>query len=255
MFVDVHAHLNDPKFAGEEERVADLCLQAGVGLVVNAGYDLSSSEKAKELAERFPFMYFTAGVHPDHAGELDGESEKRLIGLLSHPKCVGVGEIGFDFHWNVYPRDVQERAFLRQAEIACREELPFVVHSREASAATTDFLKKHADLTAHGFVLHCYSESAECAKVYRKLGAYFTFGGVITFTNAKKEEVVSSIPPAYVTTETDCPYLAPHPLRGTKNTPANIPIIVEKLASIYGMTVKETEKIAEKNARKIFKRL
>ena len=92
MFVDVHAHLNDPKFAGEEERVADLCLQAGVGLVVNAGYDLSSSEKAKELAERFPFMYFTAGVHPDHAGELDGESEKRLIGLLSHPNAVsGLG--------------------------------------------------------------------------------------------------------------------------------------------------------------------
>ena len=255
MFSDLHAHLNDPKFDGEENEVAEDCIRARVGIVVNAGYDMKSSEKALMLSEKFPFMYFTAGIHPDNAAELDEKNEKRLREMLSHPKCVGAGEIGYDFHWNVYPREMQERAFVRQAELAAEEGIPFVVHSREASAATMKTLKEHKDLLHNGFVLHCYAESAESAKEYLKLGAYFTFGGVITFKNAKKDDIIRSIPLTRVMTETDSPYLAPHPLRGTLNTPANIPLIAEKLASVYGVTAEDIGRETEKNAKNLFKRL
>ena len=116
-------------------------------------------------------------------------------------------------------------------------------------------LKEHKDLLHNGFVLHCYAESAESAKEYLKLGAYFTFGGVITFKNAKKDDIIRSIPLSRVMTETDSPYLAPHPLRGTLNTPANIPLIAEKLASVYGVTAEDIGRETEKNAKNLFKRL
>ena len=256
MFSDLHAQLNDPKFDGEENEVAEDCIRARVGIVVNAGYDMKSSEKARVLSEKFPFMYFTAGIHPDNAAELDEKSEKRLKEMLSHPKCIGAGEIGYDFHWNVYPREMQERAFVRQAELAAEEGIPFVVHSREASAATMKTLKEHKDLLHNGFVLHCYAESAESAKEYLKLGAYFTFGGVITFKNAKKlVRTVAETPIERILLETDSPYLAPEPHRGRRNDSRELVYVVDKIAQIKDLTPEEVEAVTWENAQRLFSKV
>ena len=252
MYVDVHAHLGDKKYQGEIDLLVKNYRDAGVGVVINSGYDLPSSELAMRQSENFTDMYFSAGVHPDEAKTLDNRSIDRLIDLLKYKKCVAVGEIGFDFYWNKSTEQEQIFAFEKQMEIADHLSLPFVVHSRDASKKTVDFLKDRKSLINHGFLMHCYSESAETAKIYQDLGGYFSFGGVITFKNAKKDDIVKSISKDRILTETDAPYLAPHPFRGTLNESAKVVYVAKKVAEIWQQDEEETKRVIRENCRRLF---
>ncbi|MBE5742118.1 MAG: TatD family deoxyribonuclease [Clostridiales bacterium] len=252
MFVDVHAHLTDSKYVDGVKPIVDNFKSVGVGLVISSGYDIISSQKSKDLADIYDCVYFSAGVHPDEAKTLDNQVIDQLIALLSHKKCVAVGEIGFDFYWNKSTEEEQIFAFEKQMEIADHFGLPFVVHSRDASAKTVKFLTDRKSLIKHGFLMHCYSESAETAKIYQNLGAYFSFGGVITFKNAKKDEIIKVIDRDRLLTETDSPYLAPHPFRGQINEPSKIPLIANKMAEILNLEEREIKEVLRENARRLF---
>ena len=231
MFVDSHAHLTDEKYGDDIAAVINRYREAGVGAVVNAGADMLSTEKSAILAEKYEDMYFTAGVHPDEAKTLDDEAYIGLKEFAKRKKCVGIGEIGFDFHWMKSTEEEQIHAFEKQLE----------------------FLKERKELLKNGFLLHCFGESAEIAKIYVDMGAYFSFGGVITFKNAKKEETIRAVPTDRLLTETDCPYLSPEPFRGQVNEPCRIPLIAKKLAEIKGLDEAETEKIIESNFKRFYR--
>ncbi len=252
MYVDAHAHLCDGKYQGDIETLVNKYREVGVELVINSGYDLPSSMLVMQNSEKYSDMFFTAGVHPDEAKTLDNRSIDRLIEIVRHKKCVGVGEIGFDFYWNKSTEEEQIFAFEKQMEIADHLNLPFVVHSRDASKKTVDFLKDRKSLIKRGFLMHCYSESAETAKIYQDLGGYFSFGGVITFKNAKKGDVIKSIDKDRILTETDCPYLAPHPFRGTLNDSSKVVYVTKKISEIWDKSEEETAKIIRENTRRLF---
>lgn len=252
MFVDSHAHLTDAKYGNDIDRAVERYRAAGVGCVINAGYDYESSEKSAALAEKYDDMYFTAGVHPDESHFYNDDVHEKIKKLAKRKKCVGIGEIGFDFHWNKSTEKEQELAFERQLEIACELKLPAVIHSRDAAQKTLDFLRERNEIFKYGLLMHCFSESAEIAAEYVKLGAYFSFGGVITFKNAKKEGVISVIPFERILTETDCPYLSPEPYRGTTNEPSRIPYIAKKIADVKGVDESCAEKIIETNFKRFY---
>ena len=253
ILVDVHSHLCDNKYDGIEDEIVESFLKNGGEFMINSGFDIPSSVKSAEQAEKYGCVYFSAGVHPDEAKTLDDEAYIGLKEFAKRKKCVGIGEIGFDFHWMKSTEEEQIHAFEKQLELAFELSLPVVIHSRDATQKTLEFLKERKELLKNGFLLHCFGESAEIAKIYVDMGAYFSFGGVITFKNAKKEETIRAVPTDRLLTETDCPYLSPEPFRGQVNEPCRIPLIAKKLAEIKGMNETETEKIIESNFKRFYR--
>ena len=253
MFVDVHAHLCDGKYGGDIETYVTAYRNAGVELVINSGYNLPSSELVMQKSQLYSDMYFSAGVHPDDAKTLNKGDIDRLLCILKNRKCVAVGEIGFDFYWNKSTEEEQIFAFEKQMELADHLALPFVVHSRDASAKTLAFLKDRKSLLKNGFLMHCFSESAEMAKEYQKLGGYFSFGGVITFKNANKGDIIRAIDKERLLTETDCPYLTPHPFRGQLNDSSKVVLVAQKMAEILDKDIEEIKVLIRDNTRRLFK--
>lgn len=255
MFTDIHCHINDEKYIRKAD-VIEKALQAGADRLICAGYDMASSYAAKELAERFDAVYFTAGIHPDAEREATKENLAALKALCSHEKCVAVGEIGLDYHYQPFDKDGQMRAFAAQVELASEVSLPFVVHSRDCTEDMLAFLRSHAPLLQNGFVMHCFSGSAETAQILLKLGAYISFAGPLTFKNSKNlPQIAALVPEERILTETDSPYLAPHPLRGETNEPANVKYVAEKLAEIRGVTAEQIAAAVRENAKRIFYRM
>ena len=253
MFIDSHAHLTDKRIISNLDAVRESYLNNGVVAVLDSGYSLETSVLAKKNAEKYSEVYFTAGYHPDVAGIVNDKAILELKGLLSHEKCLAVGETGLDYHYLNFSKQEQINAFRLQLELACEVGLPVIVHSREACKDTVDILKEYSP-RLKGFLMHCYSESKETAKILTDLGAYFSFGGVVTFKNAKKEEIIKSIPKERILLETDCPYMAPEPFRGKLNTPEYMPYIYKKVADIYGDDVSELAKTVKANFERFFKK-
>ncbi len=255
MFTDIHCHLNDEKYQDKADVVAK-AREAGVDRLICAGYDMASTYAAKELAERFDEVYFTAGIHPDAEREATKENLAALKKLCAHEKCVAVGEIGLDYHYQPFDKEGQMRAFAAQVELAGEVSLPFVVHSRDCTQDLLSFLRSHVPLLQRGFVMHCFSGSSETAQVLLKLGAYISFAGPLTFRNSKNlPQVAALVPKDRILTETDSPYLAPHPFRGETNQPANVSYVAEKLAEIRGVDAAQIAVAVRENARRIFYRM
>ncbi len=247
-YIDTHTHLTDSRIVAD-----DLYNNLKDFIVVNSGYDYKSTQKALELAEKYPNSYFTCGLHPNELkGDYDGFL-KVFDNFLNHPKCIAVGECGLDYHYSPDQKTEQKRVFLEQIEISFQKQIPLVIHSREATSDMTEILFANKQKLTNGILLHCFSDSAETAKEYLKLGAYFSFGGVITFKNAKKERVLAQIPIDRVLSETDSPYMSPEPYRGRLNTSLNIPVIVDKLAQIYGVEHDQMKEQLFINAQNFYK--
>ena len=251
MIFDTHAHYDDEQF--DEDRDALLCSmqEGGVGTIVNAGSDVASWEEIRALTARYPFIYGAAGVHPDDVGELNEENFRRLRAVLQEEKMVAVGEIGLDYYWDNESHEVQKKWFIRQLELARELEMPVIIHSREAAADTLQIMKEHA----RGLkgVIHCFSYSAEMAREYVKMGFYIGVGGVVTFKNSRKlKEVVEETPLEYLLLETDCPYLAPVPNRGKRNSSLNLVYVAEKIAVLKQLSYDEVVEQTEKNARRLY---
>lgn len=253
--IDSHAHLTDKAFKNDDELLAR-AKSAGVKYILTLGYDTESSESCLPYARDNGGVFFAAGVHPSRCKEVDNGVIDRLSALTDDKKCVAVGEIGLDYHYAEYDEARQAEAFKKQIELAYEKGLPFIVHSREASKDVTDIIGDAAKrgLTKNGFLLHCYSESKECAEFYAACNGSFAFGGSSTYKNAKKDDIIRSIPLDRIFCETDCPYLTPEPLRGKRNEPANVAIVYEKVAGVYGITVEQLAERVRDNFFSLFKK-
>ncbi len=260
MWIDAHCHLTGDEFdgVGGVAEVVRAAHEHGGERMVCSGFDLPSSMRAKALAEQFESVYFCAGFHPSELHKYREGDLDEIKRLCAHEKCVAVGEIGLDYHFDDNPsKEVQKELFVAQMQLADELGLPIVVHSRDAAQDTLEILKENKSLLRHGGLMHCYSYSAEMSEEFVKLGFYFSFGGPCTFKNAKKVwESVQRIPAHLILTETDCPYLTPVPFRGEfPNQPKYIPYIGERLAQLKETGVDEMRAQLESNAKTLFVKL
>ena len=256
IFVDTHCHLDDEKLKNDLDTVIRDFKAQNVGVVVNIGCDVATSETVKSQAEKYDGVYFVAGIHPmDVKDAKDGDLEK-IAELARHDKCVAIGEIGLDYYWDKTFKELQKDYFARQIALAESLRLPINVHVRDAYGDAFEILKANKDKLTYGGVMHCYSGSVETAKELLKLGFYFSFGGTLTFKNARTVlEVAKFLPKDRILTETDSPYLSPEPVRGTVNSPKNIPFIAKKLAEVRGESLEETAEYVYNNTLSLFKKI
>ena len=260
MYIDVHCHLNEAELS-EVGGIAETIHRAtenGVGLMIVSGCEPASFEQAKEIAEAYESVYFCVGFHPSEAHKCKREDLDKIRALCAHEKCVAVGEIGLDYHFDDNPpRDFQKEMFLKQLEIADELGLPVVIHSRDAAKETLDFLKERKHLLKKGGLMHCYSYSAEMMREFMDLGMKFSFGGPCTFKNANKvQECIRCIPAPLLLSETDCPYLTPVPFRGVfPNEPKNVKHVVEQMATLRNENLEELQKRICANAKELFFKL
>ena len=252
MIFDTHAHYDDEDFDGDREALFDDMRSKGVEYIVNIGASISSTKATLMLADRYPFIYGAAGVHPSETKELTLKDLEWLKKAAGHKKVVAIGEIGLDYYWPEPDRETQKKWFVRQLKLAEETGLPVVIHSRDAAKDTLDILK---DWDAHKTkgVIHCFSYSKEMAAEYVKMGYYIGVGGVVTFKNGRKlKEVVAETPLTSIVLETDCPYLAPVPFRGKRNNSGYIRYVAEEVAKIKGVSVQEVIRQTEENAKKMY---
>lgn len=250
MLFDTHAHYDDEQFDQDRDTLLAQMPENGVSLIVNAGSSLESSKKSLALAETYPFIYAAAGVHPHDAKDMDDGTLSELEQLLRHPKAVALGEIGLDYHYDHSPRDVQKKRFREQLALSISAGKPVVIHEREATADTLEILREYP--AARG-VFHCFSGSWETAKLLLDKGWYLSFAGVITYKNARKShEVITQMPKDRILIETDCPYLAPVPLRGRRNSSLNLRHTADKLAELLGIPFREAAAMTMENGKRFF---
>ena len=236
---DTHCHIADPRFDGDRADTIARFRQAGVerALVVAAPREeVPNEKKVFELVEAYDGLYGAIGVHPHNASGWDDAAEATVRSYLKHPKCRLLGEIGLDYHYDLSPREVQRQVFDRQLDMACELDVPVQLHIREAHGDCMDMLRARAGA---GWVppgiMHCYTGSWEAAKVYLDLGFYISLSGAVTFKNAPKlTEVAQNTPADRLLIETDCPYMAPVPLRGRRNEPAFITHTFDRVVEIRG---------------------
>ena len=254
MIFETHAHYDDESFTGDREQLLRSLPEKGIGRVINVGASIETTKTTLKLAEKYDFIYAAVGVHPSDISGLNEETYVWLKEQTKLPKTAAVGEIGLDYYWDKDPeiQKAQRYWFARQMELAKEAELPVIIHSRDAAADTMEVMKSvHAEEIPG--VIHCYSYSKEMAQEFIKMGYYIGVGGVVTFKNAKKlKETVETIPLERILLETDCPYMAPEPHRGTRNDSTNIPYVIAKIAELKGITAEEVERVTEKNARRLF---
>lgn len=252
MIFDSHAHYDDEAFDTDREELLNSMAARGVGTIVNVGASLRGVRDTVKLMKQYPFIYGAVGVHPDEVGDLDETQMIWLRSLCMEEKTVAIGEIGLDYYWNKENHEVQKHWFVRQMDLAKEVGYPIIVHSRDAAKDTLDLMKAERADTLTG-VIHCYSYSLEHAREYMNMGYYLGIGGVVTFSNAKKlKEVVKYAPLDYLLLETDCPYLAPEPHRGERNTSANLRFVAEKIAELKGVSWEKVVETTAGNARKLF---
>lgn len=255
MIFETHAHYDDKKFDKDRKKLIESMPSKGIGRIINVGSSIETTKTTIEIAKEYDYVYAAGGVHPSDVDCLNEETFAWLKEQTKWEKTVAIGEIGLDYYWDKEP-EIQKNQrywFKRQMELARETSLPVIIHSRDAAADTYDLMKEiHADEIPG--VIHCYSYSPEMAKEFVKMGYYIGVGGVVTFKNGKKlKETVKEIPIEKILLETDCPYMAPEPNRGTRNDSGNIPYVVEEIARIKGLSTDEVEKITWDNAMKLFK--
>lgn len=250
MLFDTHAHYDDEQFDSDRDTLLSAMPDNGISLIVNASSSLASAETSLKIAERHPFVSAAVGVHPHDARTMDGGTISRLAALLKHPKVVAVGEIGLDYHYDHSPRDIQKQRFREQLDLARSVQKPVIIHEREASGDVVDILCDFPEVTG---VFHCYSGSWETAKPFLDRGWYLSFAGVITFRNARRShEVIAKMPRDRIMIETDCPYLAPEPMRGRRNSSLYLKFVAEKLGGILDISFDEAAALTTGNGRRFF---
>ncbi len=251
---DSHAHLDFSQFDGDREQVIERAIRAGVSRIINVGADVPSSERSLELAERYPFIYASVGIHPHDADTLNEASLDTLRALAGHPRVVAIGEIGLDYYRDLSPRDRQLGAFERQLDLAESLGLPVIIHDRDAHEAIMAVLSQRAKVgRAPRGVLHCFSGDLAMARQAIEMGLYISVGGPVTFQNARRlPEIVQSIPLSRLLLETDCPYLTPHPYRGRRNEPAFVALVAQKVAEIRKISLEEVEQVTSDNVERLF---
>ena len=231
-FFDSHSHYNDEKFDEDREQILEEIYKAGVTKVIVAGYDINSSKKAVDLSKKYKYIYAICGISPNDIAETENEIKQQIEQIekiAQSTKIVGIGEIGLDYYWNKENKELQKKAFINQIKLADKMDLPIIIHSREAVMDTIQILKENTPKRKG--VFHCCPLNIELVKEGLKLGFYISLAGPITFKNSKNaDEIIQMIPLEKMLIETDSPYLAPEPNRGTRNDSRNLKYLVEKIA-------------------------
>ena len=250
MIIDTHAHYDADGFDTDREELLASMYEGGIEKIVNVCAAIDELEDTVKLVEKYPFIYAAVGWHPEGAEEFDEGCVEKLRRWAKHPKVRAIGEIGLDYYYETPERELQKRVFRRQLELAAELGLPVVVHDREAHEDCMEILRAFPEVRGE---FHCYSGSAEMAKEILARGWYLGFTGVITFKNARKAiEVLEICPPERILIETDCPYLAPVPLRGKRNDSRNLKYVAERIAEIKGMSTQEVICLTTENGKRFF---
>ncbi len=255
MIFETHAHYDDEKFDGDRvELLSHLLRENNIGNIVNVGASFRGCKDSLALANQYDNVYAAIGIHPEEIDEINEDVIDWLRANASNPKVVAIGEIGLDYYW---VKEEEQRAkqrlwFERQMDLAKEVNLPVVIHSRDAAEDTLYTIKRYNGEGVKGIV-HCYSYSKEIAMEYVKIGWYIGVGGVVTFKNSKKlVETVEAIPLESIVLETDCPYMAPVPHRGERNSSIFLSHVAEKIAEIKGVSVQQVEDVTYENALRIY---
>lgn len=257
MIFETHAHYDDEKFDNDRDLLIQELLSGKICNIINVGASIQSTKTSIALAEKYEAVYAAAGVHPSDIDGLNEETFAWLRECAKNDKVVAIGEIGLDYYWDKEPeiQKAQRYWFSRQMELAKEVKLPVIIHSRDAAEDTMKIMKElHAEEIPG--VIHCYSYSPEMAKEFVKMGYYIGIGGVVTFKNAKKlKETAEQIPLERILLETDAPYMAPEPHRGSRNHSGNLIYVAEKIAELKGITVEEVEEVTLQNAKRLFSKV
>ncbi|AKU30882.1 MULTISPECIES: TatD family hydrolase [Bacillus] len=253
MLFDTHAHLNAEQYNEDLEQVIERAKSEKVEKIVVVGFDRPTITRAMELIEAYDFMYAAIGWHPVDAIDMTDEDLAWIKELSQHEKVVAIGEMGLDYYWDKSPKDVQKEVFRRQIALAKEVNLPIIIHNRDATEDVVTILKEEGAAEVGG-IMHCFTGSLEIAKACMEMNFYISFGGPVTFKNAKKpKEVVKDIPSDRLLIETDCPYLTPAPFRGKRNEPSYVKYIAEQIAELREMSFEELAALTTENAKKVFR--
>ena len=252
MLFDSHAHYNDERFKDDVDEVLSAMNENNVGLILNSCSSLDEVPDIFAICEKYPFVYASVGIHPHEVSELTEADMDKLKEYAKNPKVKAIGEIGLDYFYDFSPRDIQQKCFARQVDVARELKMPVVIHDREAHKDCMDILREHK-VSEVGGVFHCYAGSVEMAKEILDWGMYIAFGGSLTFKKSVRPvEVAKYVPLDRIVIETDSPYLTPEPHRGKRNSSLYIHYVAEKLAAVKGISVEEIENATYENAKKCF---
>ena len=256
MLIDSHVNLHSPQFAEDQAAVIDRARAAGVGLMVTICDKTASFPQVAAIADAHADIWCTVGTHPHEAKDDQDLTAARLVELAAHPRTVGIGETGLDFFYDLSPREVQARVFAAHIEAARETGLPLVVHARDADAVMARMLEEAYAAGPFKLLLHCYTSGPELARRAAALGAWFSVSGIATFKAAEEvRAVIRDMPEDRIIVETDCPYLAPVPMRGRRNEPAYVPYVLAKLAQVRDWSLVDAEARTEDAFFDLFDRI
>ncbi|WP_204175907.1 TatD family hydrolase [Mammaliicoccus sciuri] len=252
MLIDTHVHLNADQYDEDLQEVIDRALEEGIDRMFVVGFDTNTIERTMKLIDQYDFIYGIIGWHPVDAIDCTEERLQWIEELSKHPKIIGIGEMGLDYHWDKSPKDIQKEVFRKQIALAKRVQLPIIIHNREATQDCVDILKEE-NASEVGGIMHSFSGSNEIADEILKMNFYISLGGPVTFKNAKQpKEVAQHVPLDRLLVETDAPYLSPHPYRGKRNEPARVKLVAEQIAELRDISYEEVCKATTENAERLF---
>ena len=254
MIIDTHAHYDDEAFDADREVLLASMQEHGIEKLVNVCASIDGLQDTVKLIEKYPFIYGAVGVHPDDAEQMTEETLAEIRRISHMDKMIAIGEIGLDYYWHKEKKEheIQQKMFRAQMEIAREEKLPFMIHSRDAAEDTLNIVREYMQGGMYGGIIHCFSYSREIAAEYWNMGLYLGIGGVVTFKNAKKlKEVVQYAPLSQLVLETDCPYMAPEPNRGKRNSSLYLPYVVRAIAELKQVTPEEVIEVTRENTHRL----
>lgn len=250
-FFDSHAHYNDKKFDEDRDILLNRLFNENiVSYIMNVGYDLKSSYDTIDLCDKYPFVYGAVGIHPHDSKDADNSTYDLIREMAKNNKIRAIGETGLDYYYDNSEREIQKREFANHLDLATELSLPVIIHQRDAISDCLDIIKTRENIG----VFHCFSGSVETAKILLDKGYYISIAGPVTFKNSRHAKEVSAYVPAdRLLIETDCPYLAPEPYRGQRNSSEYLRQIAEEIAKLRNTTVEDIVKITKDNAMRLFK--
>lgn len=254
MIIDTHAHYDDEAFDADREVLLASMQEHGIEKLVNVCASIDGLQDTVKLIEKYPFIYGAVGVHPDDAEQMTEETLAEIRRISHMDKMIAIGEIGLDYYWHKEKKEheIQQKMFRAQMEIAREEKLPFMIHSRDAAEDTLNIVREYMQGGMYGGIIHCFSYSLEIAAEYLNMGLYLGIGGVVTFKNAKKlKEVVQYAPLSQLVLETDCPYMAPEPNRGKRNSSLYLPYVVQAIAELKQVAPEEVIEVTRENTHRL----
>ena len=256
MLIDSHCHLDFPDFAPELDAVISRAKAAGVSRLITISTRVAKFETYRALAEKYADIFFTIGTHPHQAHEETFITREELEQLSAHPKCIGIGEAGLDYHYDKAPRDVAARVFRTHIAAARDTGLPLVIHARDADDDMAAILHEETENGAFKAVMHCFTSSRALAETALSLGLFISFSGVLTFKNSQElRDIARDVPLERVLVETDAPFLAPVPHRGRRNEPSYVAATAAVLAEVKGVSREEIARITTTNAAALFSKM